>query len=151
VSIFDIVITNEFKKRFSNKQKDNLEEIVNIAPWLLDATFSNAVISTFITYIVWHGGIWERGTWVNGAWEDGIWKDGYWLDGQWHDGLWLDGIWEEGIWLDGDWLGGRWRNGLWHDGNWRGGIWEYGNWQNGIIFNMCSECSPRTVLGGEMG
>jgi len=95
----------EFSSQFSFKQGvfSSLEDIVSVAPWLLDADFDNAVIEVSRGKIIWWSGYWYDGIWENGIWEDGTWYAGLWLNGIWRNGAWLDGTWENGSWLNGDW------------------------------------------------
>src|ERR1700691_2068170 len=87
-------------KRFDNihQNKELLGKIFKIAPWLLKAKFTYAIIDIDenTNNIIWIQGKWISGTWVDGIWMYGIWEDGIWEDGIWKSGIWKDGIWEKG-------------------------------------------------------
>jgi len=146
----NFTLNAKFKKQFSRKQKDSIDNILDVAPWLVDCKFKDAVITIDDDSIVWHSGIWLSGTWIDGEWNDGDWIDGIWLDGIWNDGFWKSGIWkngtwEKGLWLSGSWKkvgGGIWEDGCWLSGYWDGGIWEYGVWDVGIIDDKKSLIHP---------
>jgi len=113
---------DEFCNQFSSNQKTPIEDIVVIAPWLLEyVNFKDAVISIRDGKIcwesgTWEGGVWNDGIWLDGTWSDGEWRDGIWHSGIWHSGCWSKGVWHDGIWFEGDWFGGTWLGGKWKDG-----------------------------------
>jgi len=152
---------DSFCSQFSDKQIVSIQEIIEVAPWLLDVSvkFNNAVISYDKYGIVWESGIWVEGYWKCGKWLDGIWLSGFWKFGRWYNGTWLNGhwwngtwcngIWEDGNWHGGTWHNGKWLNGLWHDGcwkngNWRSGKWLGGSWTKGLIDGLVSEYNSIT-------
>ena len=108
-----------------------IKDILSVAPWLEDATISDAEIGIKNGKIVWYSGTWEDGVWEGGTWKRGLWKDGYWRGGTWEGGIWKDGNWKDGTWKDGRWEGGTWYNGTWEDGTWEKGIWRDGTWEDG--------------------
>jgi len=108
-------ILDSFRSQFSSIQETSLEEILEVAPWLLDAKFSNAIIEIDNSNIVWKSGTWHGGTWKKGIWSDGVWNDGTWLGGTWESGDWFNGVWKDGVWECGNWLGGIWEYHLTND------------------------------------
>jgi len=137
------VLYASFCSQFSDEQESPIEEIINVAPWLLlsDVKFNGAVISINDdddSYNL----VWESGTWCSGTWWFGEWRNGIWLDGIWMGGIWLDGRWFDGIWDTGIWSGGVWESGLWKNGDWYGGVWNAGSWEKGMINNDFSNVHP---------
>jgi len=105
----DSIRIDSFRNQFSSAQKFPLDEILEVAPWLLnpDVKFTNAVISI---------NVYGRMVWHSGTWQGGHWYDAIWLSGQWVDGVWVKGIWFGGTWIKGTWYDGCWENGEWLSG-----------------------------------
>jgi len=127
-------ITDEFRNQFSNNQKIPIEDVVAIAPWLLDADFRGAVITiNKVQNVI----VWDSGDWLSGTW-----KEGEWQSGTWHSGDWIVGDWFDGIWLDGNFKGGFWRYGIWENGNFTGDMWNGGILKDGTIDGEYSDIHP---------
>jgi len=125
------------------------ERLFIIAPWLAEASFSNAVFS------VQHKNnddddlkiIFLEGEWYDGDWIDGKFFGGTWHNGTWHNGIFNDSRWENGRWLNGTFTNNsRWNDGTWHkgtftndstwnNGTWHDGIFNYSTWNNGTWHN----------------
>lgn len=129
----------------------DIQRVIQIAPWLLKAKIKNADILIKNGVIFWRsgtwlsgewkngvwwsgtwaGGTWLSGTWKNGLWKGGTWKNGTWENGNWENGTWEKGVWKDGKWMDGNWYNGTWENGTWHKGTWHNGLWRSGAWSGG--------------------
>lgn len=145
------------------------EKLFTIAPWLAEASFSNAVFEVqpkndddddlTITWLEgeWYdgdwiegtffGGIWHDGTWHNGTFGESRWEKGTWLNGTfsynstWYNGTWHNGTFSDSRWHNGTWLNGKFIMGLWHDGIWKNGLFKKSNWVDGDWFNGTFEDS----------
>ena len=91
----------ETSKFHSSMTREQIDEVLEIAPWLKDASFKNAIISTDGKFIKWESGTWESGIWESGTWESGSWESGTWENGTWEGGIWENGIWYKGTWESG--------------------------------------------------
>ena len=113
------------------------ERLFIIAPWLAEASFSNAVFS------VQHKNnddddlkiIFLEGEWYDGDWIDGKFFGGTWHNGTWHNGIFNDSRWENGRWLNGTFTNNsRWNDGTWHKGTFTNdSTWNNGTWHNGTF------------------
>jgi len=138
-----------FCNQFSSNQKVPIEDILDIAPWLLSdgVRFNNAVMNINQKY---KDIVWESGVWLGGVFDSGIWESGVWLSGEWKSGIWCNGVWLIGEWNDGSWLDGFWHDGVWSYGYWKGGTWNSGTWKAGKVFGAISTVSPDNYLDYNM-
>jgi hypothetical protein len=157
--VFSLINVDFTKYRFRLIENTSLEDIIQRAPWLLEAEISGATIAVAPDgFVTWYKGTWECGRWFGGRWISGNWISGDWYDGiwdaktikdrnlevdidetsldllasVWFGGRWFNGTWNGGTWVNGRWYGGNWNNGLWYRGIWNDGTWNNGLFMGGI-------------------